>query len=457
LIETRRTSSARPERAARRFRAGTVPLPGQVLGALADGRRIRAILVGSGLAGLLGATACAVASVSAWLVPVYLLLVVVILAAPRGPRTSSLASGSRAGSTGTEIAEPGRGSGTDRADGTGLPEPRPDAGPDPGLATGEGDDPETAHLRLDPAATAVPKPRRSRARSRKPAKPAAEPTAGSAPVTWVRVGPGQYVRSDTLNQGQPPAQTEAQAPVEVEVPAVAAGDDPATDPPAPAPAAPTVSDQAAPAADVPEAETPTTSEEPAPAAHPIADAPEAAIPTPEADAPEAHPAPDVSEPVPTAPEVVADTSPHAEEYGIAPSAFSTTAPESEPAESREPVVPDPIEPTPSEPEPVRTAVLVANATATGPDGDWPDGRRPRLRSRMFPRLFPRGIANASPATETRAVASLRRSVRGPGRPRTPVRCSTMRDPRREAAARRAFGRTEHVRRDWRARSPPPGY
>ena len=391
MIETRRTSSARPERAARRFRAGTVPRPGQVLGALADRRRIRAILVGSGLAGLLGATACAVASVSAWLVPVYLLLVVVILAAPRGPRASSLASGSRAGSTGTDIAEPDRGSGTDRADGTGLPEPRPDAGPDPGLATGEADDPETAYLRLDPAATAVPKPRRSRARSRKASKPAAEPADGSAPVTWVRVGPGQYVRSDAMNQGQPPAQTEAQAPVEVEVPAVAAGDDPATDPPGPARPR-RRSPRGRSGRRCARSRGPDDVRGTRDGRASDGGCPEAAIPTPEADVIEAHPAPEVSEPVPTAPEVVADTSPHAEEYGIAPSAFSTTAPESEPAESREPVVPDPIEPTPSEPEPVRTAELVASATATGPDDDWPDGRR-RGRGRG---CFPASSRGASP-------------------------------------------------------------
>ena len=258
-----------------------------------------------------------------------------------------------------------------------------------------------------------------------------------------------------MNQGQP-RPTEAQAPVEVEVPAVAAGDDPATDPPEPATAAPTVSDQAAPAADVPEAEALTTSEEPATAAHPMADAPEAAIPTPEADVIEAHPAPEVSEPVPTAPEVVADTSPHAEEYGIAPSAFSTTAPESEPAESREPVVPDPIEPTPSEPEPVRTAELVANATATGPDDDWPDGRRPVEVEDVSPPL-PAGHRQRVPGRRDPGgcvLATLRPSPRQAEDPRAVL---DLRDPRREDAARRAFGRTVHVRRTWRARSPPSGH
>ena len=204
LIETRRTSSSRRESATGRFRAGTARPPGSASGSLVSRRGIRAVLVGSGLAGLLGATACAVASVSAWLVPVYLLLVVVILTAPRGSRASSPAAGSRAGFLGTRIAEPGQGAGEGRADGTGSPEPGPDARQDPDLAAGESDDAQPSHLRLDPAAAAIARPRRSKARTRKAAKPAAELAPEFAPVTWVRVGPGKYVRSDTIIQGQRP-------------------------------------------------------------------------------------------------------------------------------------------------------------------------------------------------------------------------------------------------------------
>ena len=319
LIETRRTSSLRRESATGRFRAGTARPPGSASGSLVSRRGIRAILVGSGLAGLLGATACALASVSAWLVPVYLLLVVVILTAPRGSRASSPAAGSRAGFPGTRIAEPGQDAGEGRADGTGPPEPGPDARQDPDLAAGESDDAESSHLRLDPAAAAIARPRRSKARTRKTAKPAAELAPEFAPVTWVRVGPGKYVRSDAIIQGQPPA--EAPAPAE----AVASDADPATDPPEPATAAPTDADPATPAADANDAAL--TSEEPATTALPTTDAHEAAIPpTLECEAPEAHPTPEAPEPALTVPEFAVDVSPTAEEYGIAPSAFDPPCP-----------------------------------------------------------------------------------------------------------------------------------
>ncbi len=345
MIETRRASHARRRFAARRARVGTTPRPGLAHWSFADGRTIRAVLAGTGLAGLLGATACAVASVSAWLVPAYLLFVVVILAMPRGQRSSSTAPDLTARTAGADIAEPDLGSGTRQADGTGSPEPRFAAGRDPDLESDETDDSGPAHLRLDPAENAIAKPRRSRARSRKTAKSAVEPTVDSAPVTWIRVGPGQYVRSDTVSQGQPPV--EAPAPAEVQ--AVESAADPATDSPEPATAAPTDTAEATPSADAPEADAPT-SEESATDAHPATDVLEAAIPTPEADATEAHPATDLSEPVPTVSEVVADTRPPAEEYGIAPSAFGTTSPELDPAESRDPVVPDPVEPISPEPE-----------------------------------------------------------------------------------------------------------
>jgi hypothetical protein len=81
----------------------------------------------------------------------------------------------------------------------------------------------------------------------------------------------------------------------------------------------------------------------------------------------------------------------------------------------------------------------------------PDGRRPR--SRTFTRFVPRRIAHAFPAARPRALPS-RSGARGPSRPRAFVRCSSARDSRRADAARRASGRTSHVRRDWRARSPP---
>jgi hypothetical protein len=389
--------------------------------------RVRPFLVGSGLVGLLGATAYAVASVSAWLVPVYLLLVVVILTAPRGQRASSRQKSpsphpSRLRGEGDRLllrhalfpwrrrpasSSPHRGDGARRADEgdlppstTGQPGHHPDEGSDPAGPSAEA---ESARLRLDPAATAPAKPRRTRARTRKAAKPAAEPAADSNSVTWIRVGPGKYVRSDAVDQGQPPAEA---ARVEGGGSSVE-GEDP-------------------------------TGPNPPPITH--------------------HPPPSA-----TASEVVPDPGPAAEEYGIAPSAFGPTPSEPLPAECREPVVVAPVEaiaielepqpePGPAS-DPAADAEPVANAPgfAVAASGDRPQ-RLPR-RSQAFTFLVPRGFAERSSAGETRVMPS-RYGPRRPVRPRAEVRGRYAADPRRAGAARRASDRTEHVRRDRRARSPP---
>jgi hypothetical protein len=414
LIDTRRTSGVRFGRAAHRRRDGNGPRPGMAPGSLVYRRGIRTILVGSVLAGLLGATAYAVASVSTWLVPVYLLLVVVILTAPRGPREASRAAGTTAvlrgplaerdgsppphpvplpfgaraiawflrtgisiGARRLRVPSPHRGEGARRAgEGpdepaiAGRPETRPDAASDPAAPAVASDDAGPGTLRIDPAANAIPKPRKSRARSRKTSKPAVEAAPDSAPVTWVRVGPGQFVRSDTINQGQPPAEApppvevpppvealapaevpppvealapaevpppvEALAPAEVpppveasplaEVPDVAMLGDPVTDHPQPATAEPAALIEAGPAADVSEADAPV-SEEPATVAQPATDAPVAeVIQAAEDVATEAIPTADQPATEPSAPEVVPEAEPAAEEYGIAPSAFMVRGP-----------------------------------------------------------------------------------------------------------------------------------
>jgi len=374
LIEMRRTSLARFGRATHRSRAGIGPRPGMAPGSLDDRRGIRAILVGSALAGLLGATACAVASVSAWLAPAYLLLVVVILTAPRGQRVPSKAMGTtselgesladRGGSlpphpvplpsgaraigwllrAGLTIGRrrpispsPHRGEGARRAgEGSGppgiagRPATRASAAPDPVVSTAESDDAVPGTLRVDSAANAIPKPRKGRARYRKTAKPADSSVPDSAPVTWVRVGPGQYVRSDAINQGQPPveapAPSEVPPPVEAPAPAgvqdVATHGDPVTDQSEPATAEPAAQSEVGPAAEVPEADAPA-SEEPATVAQPETDAPVAQVlRTSEGDATEALPtANDWPATEPSAPEVVPVAESAAEEHGIAPSAF----------------------------------------------------------------------------------------------------------------------------------------
>lgn len=601
MIETRRTSGTRPERAARWSRAGIGPFAGMAPGSLASRRGVRTILVGSALAGLLGATACAVASVSGWLVPAYLLAVVVILTAPRGPRVSPPASGPMselgkllanrdgslfphsiarfllagltAGRRRRPSPAPPKGEGARRAGEAddpsaiaGEPDARFEAVDDPGaLAAGAGDA-EPGTLRIDPAATAIPRPRKSRARSRKAAKPAVEPSVDSAPVTWVRVGPGQYVRSDTIPQGQTPAEASppaevppaveapasiedeppveasalaevpdpVEAPAPAEVPSLAEAPAPVEDPPAveaqPAPAeatpavetpvlaqdpapveahalaeapspveaSPPIEDrppdegssspeattpaeaqppaevqavathgdpladraepatvepaaliEADPVADVPEADAPA-SEEPAAVAQPETDAPVVAdLPAPESEATEVEPTADAPLTEPTAPEVLPDIEPVAEEYGIAPSAFG-------PAETTEslPLVPGPSSVVPGPHADRETGA--ENPDTGGPAADFEEalGHQGMADERRWVgHLVPRCLINRSPARQAHTMPS-RRVVRGPVQPRAGSRGPSPRDPRREGVARRAFGRPDHPRHAWRARSPP---
>jgi hypothetical protein len=364
--------------------------------------RLQPFVVGFGLAGLLGATAYAVASVSGWLVPVYVLLVIVILTAPRGVRAASkpapphpiplpdgaraigglLRRGLNAWRRRSPSPSPPRGEGARRADEgvdadatatTSQPGRRPDEGPDRAGEAAEAEakaeakaKAKSARRRIDPAATDVAKPRTSRARSRKAAKPAAEPVGEPAPATWIRVGPGQYVRSDAVPQGQP--SPEAPPPVEEPAPAVAPEIDPS-----------------------PPAET-----------------------TPESA---------------TAPEVVPDLRCEPEEHGIAPSTFEvpqSSVPSSPVLESLvlESSVPNsevPVEHRRSATKPRGPFAILANVR-------WPNRRRQRSRA-----SGPQGLKDSRTQGRT-------------GRRR--------RDPRLADAARRAFARTEHVRRTWRARSPP---
>jgi hypothetical protein len=329
----------------------------------------------------------------------------------------------------------------------GQPETRLDAASDPADSTAESLDAGPGNLRLDPAATGIPKPRKSRARARKPAKPADSSAPDSAPVTWVRVGPGKFVRSDTIHQEQPPV--EALAPAEVPPPAeapppaevqnVAAPGDPVTDHPEVATAEPAALIEASPAADVPNVDA-RASEEPAMVAQPATDAPDARIiPTPEDVATVAHPTADWPSTEPSAPEVVPENERAAEEYGIAPSAFDLVrGPLSLVRGSQADGKGCPEKPGPESP-------------AAGADRADAQQRTPDTRQRTI-RLVPRTLASRSRARRTCAAPS-RRVVRRRPWPVTPGRSAGI-GWKRAGDARRAYGRSEHIRHAWRARSPP---
>ncbi len=501
----------------RRLGAGTVFLASRARGSLADGRGIRNLLVGTGLVGLMGATAYAAASVSGWLAPTYLLLVVVILTAPRGPRSNpkvSAASTSvhdpgslqpgrdleavqaewariigelsrnlrgwlgrassivgRPAMAGSSIA--GNAEGASMSPG-GPDEPQPDA-ETPSLSQAEPiEDTASATLRSDPAASVPPKTRKSRSRSRKAAKTAVEPSVEPAEVTWVRVGPGQFVRSDTLPQEHSPVSapapaeetpsseapasseetpaieapapfveilpvsvsTEAveppsvEAPAPVEVAAVELPSDPETDSIEPIAALPTnpeedILPEVVPEADAQVPEDPTTIAPPETVA--CLDVPD--VP---ALASEATTETSTLEDLPTdssaSEENVADNPP-AEEYGIAPSALVEA--EASP-EILANVVPDPMsEARVSRPGLDRQPEFPVAGQTTG-DVCFSVARR-RINDRPA-RLAARRVG--------RPAAPRREAGEAPGR------------WRRGSEARRGSDRTALVRQPWRARSPP---
>src|SRR5262249_32217563 len=159
------------------------------------------------------------------------------------------------------------------------------------------------------------KPRRSRARSRKTAKTAVEPTAESSPVTWIRVGPGQFVRAD----GRVPAPFQSTAePVAPEAL-------PATDeslPAAPEPEA------------IPDVAPMVRALEAVPLAMPPAVPLEVLADPARLDSPESAPEGEPTE------RSTGENDPEsiAEEYGIAPSAFDTETEDSPSSPSLDPGV-----------------------------------------------------------------------------------------------------------------------
>ncbi len=422
LIATSSKPNTRSRPAGRQPRVGVHKPSGSAPRAAADGRRLPAVLLGLGLATLMGLTTWAVASVSIWLVPAYLSLIILIFTAPGARRVKSPATKPTTGSPDADVALSGRRPGSDRADGMG--ETHPVSDPNSSLPADEGA--ESSASSPDSAGPHNAKPRRSRARSRKAAKSAAELAPDSSPVTWIRVGPGQFVRADVRTPEPPQAPAEEVAPeahsaTEVPPPVTPA------DEVAP-PADPTVDGLAAVPSVTPSPRPLAVSADPVP------------IDSPESPPEDERPDPSTGENPPEPP---------AEEYGIAPSAFGPETEDSPSSPSLVSRVSD------------GSVLLVADPDRTanldGPpsNGEFPPGptglRRPRSWLRTA--FLPRGIANVSLGRGSN-VTSSRRDVRTRPGPRTASGLRSSTDLRLRQAARRAYGRTDHVFRDWRPRSPP---
>ncbi len=155
--------------------------------------RILGIVV---LAALMGLTSWVIASISTWLVPVYVTAMVLIFVLPQAPHLGE-----------PEPAGEPAGVSADRA--SEATSPASSGADSPGATTLEGDgSPEASATGAKPPGSPTPKRRRTRGQGRKPVKPGPEPAVTpSSPAAWIRIGPGKFVRADSQDQG------DASAPV----------------------------------------------------------------------------------------------------------------------------------------------------------------------------------------------------------------------------------------------------
>jgi hypothetical protein len=397
---TLRTPKKWPRHTARWFRESV--RPHFIFGAPADVKKHRSesARVGLVLGVLIGLTSLAVAQISVWWVPAYLALMLFIFVTPRArgrPERQVMsvdksADGIRNGS-GQEL----------RAD-------HADEGAHIHFAPGSLSSPMTSEsvaeagaVSLDLTSSGVIAPRRTRSRARKAAKPATGHVLESASATWVRVGPGKFIRASSSGQAIDQAQSEEVTAHEVAV----------ADPFVPeAPAFSTPADTLVMEQDFPDSPGTTTGEERRTVASD-------------------------------------DTTLRSvtEVYGIAPSTFGSIPSALSSEEGLEEDIP--VQAVSSgadcDPEPGVGSNLP-------PDGI--DRRRPNLResapnSRLF--RFSRGIVNAIRRGDR---ASLRCNVRKGPNSRLPNRSFSGANDRHRLAARRAFGRSPCIQRVLRPRSPP---
>jgi hypothetical protein len=279
--------------------------------------------------------------------------------------------------------------------GDGHPAVKPDADPP---ADEQTDLPDSASGSID-AGTA--KIRRSRVRARKAARTAAEPTPDSAPVTWIQVGPGRFVR---VEGGTPTAlKTNAQDVVA----------DAGLETDAPVDTPPTV--------------------------------------TAPADAMAVHDPLDLPVTAPGGVGMVFEfedptVGPAIEEYGIAPSAFNPTTAAGSSVEHTDDAVPGVAVHSGS------IAELGDKTTRLRVDPGYSEPQRPTWKGR--PTGIPRGIASAIASV---APVGLPLNVPASSLPHFKMRSQRAPNARLQHAMRRALGRIAHFQRTHQPRSPPFDY
>ena len=168
-----------------------------------DNRRPRLTPIGAGLFVLVVSTTLAIASVSLWWVPVYLVLLVVIFVTPPKWQFPSICVKNGLESDPVGTAAPGSGLRVDCDDG--ADEIRSLSQFDSDQTNVETTESTDSNPHLTVAGTTK---RRGRVRARKAAKPANEPVTDSVPVAWIQVGPGKFVRVEDGIQSADPAPTE---------------------------------------------------------------------------------------------------------------------------------------------------------------------------------------------------------------------------------------------------------
>jgi len=359
--------------------------------------------MGTGLALLMCLTTWVVASVAAWVVPVYLALMVLIFVTPRNQRQLLVLSKRSAKPLSNEepnadrrlsIASAGEAKILHLAD-----HPVADS-----LANEFTVDPtsSTPH----PVGAGAVKQWRGRTRTRKTGKSAAEAASVLPPVAWVRVGPGKFVRADSTTH--PIAQLQPRIQSDL----CGAGTNPVVDLSAPMPPVPM--------------ETAETAVEQQ-SCNPL-------------HMTESNPS-DVA----ASDENVLGSA--TEEHGIAPSALGPPPTISDPPDCLDYQVPDAlVEPT-VDPVPVAFLTRKASDCDSSLERPWSQDERSRSQARRVLRAFTSAIPGADRTGRPRTV--------GNGcKPRTSV--WSLIGPNRllQQSARRALGRVVRVHRALRPRSPP---
>jgi hypothetical protein len=193
LSPTSNTPKVRSSTASRRipFRRHHEPGEPATAGARrAELVRILGIVV---LAALMGLTSWVIASISTWLVPVYVTAMVLIFVFPQVQHLGEPEPAGEPAGVSADRASEATSSTSSGAD-------------SPGATTLEVDgSPEASAAGAKPPGSSTPKRRRTRGQGRKPVKPGPEPAVTTSPATWIRIGPGKFVRADSQDQGCAPA------------------------------------------------------------------------------------------------------------------------------------------------------------------------------------------------------------------------------------------------------------